>query len=93
MDDSKYKIKPVGRDEVIYSEGLYSIPVDFEIGVHGRPASVRASSIKRWLPPHETEEISDEKKRQILNAVKHWLGAPRKVVDVYDIQPWCEDHQ
>jgi hypothetical protein len=58
-----------GRDEYKYIEGDRVLILQAEM-LSGTPKRVIYSrTIKKWLPPHEKEDISDQKKQEILAKV------------------------
>jgi Zn-dependent M32 family carboxypeptidase len=58
-----------GRDEYKYIEGDRSLIVQAEM-LSGTPQRVIYSrTIKKWLPPYDKENITDQKKKEILEKV------------------------
>ena len=58
-----------GRDEYKYLEGGRALMFQAEM-LSGYPQRVIYSrTIKQWLPPHENEIITDEKRKEILQRV------------------------
>jgi hypothetical protein len=59
----------IGRDEYKYIEGDHVLTLQIEM-LSGTPRRViYQRTIKKWLPPHENEAISDEKRKEILERV------------------------
>ena len=59
----------VGRDEYRYVEGDHVLTLQIEM-LSGEPRRVIYSrTIKKWLPPHDNEVISDEKRKQIVEKI------------------------
>ena len=58
-----------GRDEYKYIEGDRALILQIEM-LSGTPRRVIYSrTIKKWLPPHEKENITDLKRKEILAKV------------------------
>ena len=58
-----------GRDEYKYIEGDRSLILQVEM-LSGTPQRVIYSrTIKNWVPPHDKEAITDEKKKEILKKI------------------------
>jgi hypothetical protein len=59
----------LGRDEYKYIEGDHALTLQIEM-LSGTPKRVIYSrTIKKWMPPHDNEAISDEKRKQILERI------------------------
>jgi hypothetical protein len=71
--DEHTTMVPLGRDQFKYREGDHEMHVTAELTA-GTPARVvYASSVKRWLPPHDGETISEDKKAAILKKVVQYF--------------------
>jgi len=58
-----------GRDEYKYIEGDRALILQVEM-LSGTPQRVIYSrTIKKWLPPHDKENITDQKRKEILEKV------------------------
>jgi immunity protein 74 of polymorphic toxin system len=73
--------------KVEYSESGKVATIEIEGGT-SEPGQVDwlvyAQTFQGWLPPHESEEITAEKRRQILKDVSEalsMLGMPHKIID------------
>ena len=72
IDDSSQLIM-LGRDEYKYIEGERSLVLQIEMlrGVPNR--LLYSSTIKRWLPPHQDERISEEDRQRIATKIANFL--------------------
>jgi hypothetical protein len=67
--DEISSMERVGRDEYRYVEGDHVLTLQIEM-LSGEPRRVIYSrTIKKWLPPHDNEVISDEKRKQIVEKI------------------------
>jgi hypothetical protein len=67
--DEFSSIERLGRDEYKYVEGDHALVLQVEM-LSGTPRRVIYSrTIKNWLPPHEMENITDQKRKEILRKV------------------------
>ena len=73
---------------LVYSEGGKIAVIEIEGGGIDEPREVEwlvyAQTFRGWLPPHELVEISNEKRRQILENVSEslmTLGMAHKIVE------------
>jgi Zn-dependent M32 family carboxypeptidase len=67
--DEISSMERVGRDEYRYVEGDHVLTLQIEM-LSGEPRRVIYSrTIKKWLPPHDNEVISDEKRKQIIEKI------------------------
>lgn len=67
--DEQSSMERIGRDEYKYIEGNHALTLQVEM-LSGTPSRVIYSrTIKKWLPPHESEAISDAKKKEILERI------------------------
>lgn len=67
--DDITSMDPVSRDEWKYIEGDRQLILVAERGLGDPQLLIYASSVKRWLPPHENEEITDADRERILKKV------------------------
>ncbi|MEW5978115.1 MAG: Imm74 family immunity protein [Acidobacteriota bacterium] len=64
MDESSQLI-PTGRDEYQYIEGKRRLRLQIEL-LKGDPSRVLYSStIRRWLPPHQDEPLTEADRKRI----------------------------
>src|SRR5258706_7785603 len=61
--DSTTQLFKEGRDEYKYVEGGRSLLVQIDM-LGGRGKMLYSPTIKRWLPPHQDERISEEDRRE-----------------------------
>lgn len=73
---------------LVYSEGGKTAIIEIEGGGMDEPRKVEwliyAQTFRGWSPPHESVEISNEQRRQILENVGEslmTLGMPHKIVE------------
>jgi hypothetical protein len=67
--DEFTSIERLGRDEYKYVEGDHALVLQVEM-LSGTPRRVIYSrTIRKWLPPHDMEDIADQKKEEILQKV------------------------
>ena len=67
--DHVSSMERLGRDEYKYIEGDHALTLQVEM-LSGTPKRVIYSrTIKKWLPPHDNEFISDEKRKEILERI------------------------
>ena len=72
IDDQRYLYR-VDRDGYRYCEGPRCLLVQVEL-LSGRPnCLIYASTIDRWLPPHEGEPISADKRKEIAETIRLFL--------------------
>jgi hypothetical protein len=71
--DEISSMERVGRDEYRYVEGDHVLTLQIEM-LSGEPRRVIYSrTIKKWLPPHDNEVISDEKRKQIVEKISQYF--------------------
>jgi hypothetical protein len=64
--DNISSMERLGRDEYKYIEGDRALRVQIEM-LSGTPEKVIYSrTVKNWLPPHENEVITEEKRKEIV---------------------------
>jgi hypothetical protein len=67
--DDVSSMERLGRDEYKYIEGDHALTLQVDM-LSGTPRRVIYSrTIKNWLPPYDSEVISDEKRKQILEKI------------------------
>ena len=60
----------MSRDEVRYHEGDHVLLFVAELMGKGEPSRIiYRDGIKRWLPPHENEEITEARRNEILRKI------------------------
>ena len=64
--DEHCSLQMVGRDEYKYWEGEKSMLIGIDMLTREPQKAISPSAIRRWLPPHENEEITEEKRQEIL---------------------------
>lgn len=80
--DDVSSMERVGRDEYRYIEGDHALTLQIDM-LSGSPRRVIYSrSIKGWLPPHDSEAISDEKRNQIIQKVCKYFELNHMSYDV-----------
>lgn len=79
-DDSE--LFQVGRDEYKYVERDRSLLLQIEM-LHGKPSKlIYSSTIKGWLPPHQTDKISEEDRKRIAEKIAQFLTREGESVQV-----------
>ena len=72
IDDSR-KLVRLGRDKYQYCEGDHVLVLQIEM-LGGKPSRlIYSSTIRRWLPPYEHEEISEIKRANIAETIRDFL--------------------
>jgi immunity protein 74 of polymorphic toxin system len=67
--DDLSSMERLGRDEYKFIEGDHALTVQVEM-LSGVPRRViYERTIKNWLPPHDHEIISEEKRKEILKKI------------------------
>ena len=67
--DDVSSMERVGRDEYKYIEGDRALMVQIEM-LSGTPKRVLYSrTIKNWMPPYDRENITEEKKKEIVGKI------------------------
>ena len=67
--DDVCSLERLGRDEYKYIEGERALKVQIEM-LSGTPKRlIYSRTIKSWLPPHEHETISEEKRTEIIGKI------------------------
>jgi immunity protein 74 of polymorphic toxin system len=67
--DDISSVERLGRDEYKYIEGDRALTVQIEM-LSGTPARVIYSrTIKNWMPPHDTEVITEDKRKEIVTKI------------------------
>jgi Immunity protein 74 len=80
--DATSELIRIGRDEYKYVEGEKKLVVYIEMGMGSQPFRLYCSSIDRWLPPHENEEISDVERQRIASRIADCLSRHKMRVTV-----------
>ena len=66
--DAGYSITRLGRAGLEYREGSRVMTVDCEV-LFKRGIELFADSIVSWRPPYDVEQITEEKRKQILSNI------------------------
>ena len=67
--DDVSSLERLGRDEYKYIEGERALTVQIEM-LSGTPKRlIYSRTIKCWLPPHEHETISEQKRKEIIEKI------------------------
>ena len=67
--DDTTSISPVSRDQLRYRESDHVLLFSAEL-MAGKPERhIYASSIERWLPPHDAEPITEVRRAEMLREV------------------------
>jgi hypothetical protein len=69
-----YTIRLHGRDSFLYREGQHQIVIVGEMLTGDVDFAVYVSSIRRWQPPFDKEEIGAEKRELILQRLTTWMS-------------------
>ncbi len=64
--DNSTNVYKRGRDEYLYKEGNHSLMIYAELLTGNPDIDIDISSIRKWLPPHQDEYLSQEDKNRIL---------------------------
>lgn len=76
--DSASQLIRLGRDEYKYVEGERSVVLQTDM-LTGKPRRmIYSSTIKRWQPPHQNEEITEKERRRIASKIADFF-AHRKI--------------
>ena len=71
--DGVASMRRTGRDTYLYVEGDHKLEVYAEMLIGNPARAIDSSGIDRWLPPHDSEEISEADKERILkNACRYF---------------------
>jgi len=71
--DSGSQLMRLGRDEYKYVEGERSLVLQIDMGRGVPNRLLYSSTIKRWLPPHQNETISEEDRKRIAAKIANFL--------------------
>ena len=63
--DATSQLVRLGRDEYKYLEGERSLVLQIDMLIGEPRRVIYSSTIKRWLPPHDNEEVTVEDKHRI----------------------------
>lgn len=60
------RFEPNGRDEYHFVEGDRRLPIHAErLGGGAHDVEVHPDAVGHWLPPHDSEPLTEERKREI----------------------------
>jgi len=71
--DAESQLIRLGRDEYKYIEEEHSLILQIDMGVGVPNRLLYSSTIKRWLPPHQDETISQEDRQRIASKIASFL--------------------
>ncbi|MEW5978117.1 MAG: Imm74 family immunity protein [Acidobacteriota bacterium] len=81
IDGSSHLIR-LGRDEYQFVEGARRVNVYIEM-LSGTPdRMLDRSSIDRWLPPHEREDIDETERERIAGKISEFLNRQGHSVEI-----------
>ena len=81
-DQEGFRVLPVGRDELKYIEDDHELLAQAELQ-SGKPERIiYASTVRKWLPPHDHETISPEKHTEILNRLLDYYRRQKVTCDL-----------
>jgi Immunity protein 74 len=80
--DEGFSVEVLGRTGIEYREGDRAMFVDSEVLAAGHGIAIFKASLKCWKPPHDTEPLSDEKKREILRNISSAIGFRKQPVEI-----------
>jgi len=67
--DELCSMERLGRDEYNYIEGNHALTLQVEM-LSGTPSRVIYSrTIKNWMPPYDKENITEEKRKEIVKKI------------------------
>lgn len=89
--DGEKSFSSIGRDEFEYREGSRRMIIYAELLVGEASRAIDASSIERWLPPHDAEIVNSKQKREILRDIVTFFERRGKRAIVQNRQTWCPD--
>jgi hypothetical protein len=72
-----FRVSLCGRAGIVYKEGKRRMKIDSEMLGGEHDIVVYYDSIRRWLPPHDGEEISAEERERIRKNVAWALRSLR----------------
>jgi len=78
-----FSVEILGRTGLCYREGDRKMFVDSEVLLGPSGMGVYKSSIKQWDPPHESENIDEIKRKQIIENIRkafHFQGFEIEVI-------------
>jgi Immunity protein 74 len=71
--DSTRRLIRLSRDEYRYCDGERCLRLQIDM-LKGQPDRlIYSSTIKQWLPPHDSLEIPDSERRQIAETIRRFL--------------------
>ncbi len=68
--DLGFAVEVLGQTGIRYTEGEKSIFIDSEALAKPGAIALYASSIKRWEPPHETDELESSDRDRIIENIR-----------------------
>lgn len=81
IDDNRSLVR-LGRDEYKYCDGDHALVLQIEM-LTGKPGRLLYSStIRQWLPPHETEAIGSMQRREIAERIRRSLEKAGYTVEI-----------
>jgi hypothetical protein len=81
IDDNRSLVR-LGRDEYKYCDGDHELILQIEM-LTGKPNRLLYSStIKQWLPPHESEPIDSMQRREIAERISGCLETAGYTVQI-----------
>ncbi len=73
--DATSQLLRLGRDEYKYVEGERCITLQIEMLIGEPKRAIYSSTIRRWHPPHENEEITDEDRHRIATKIANFFAS------------------
>src|SRR5260221_6534027 len=68
-----FRIRLQGRDSFLYVEGDRTMTIVGEMQTGKVDFIIYLSSLRRWQPPHEMEEVDEIKRKEILGRLERWM--------------------
>ena len=82
QSDSGFSVEVLGQTGLQYSEAGRTMFIDSEVLTGPTGMMVYRSSIVRWAPPHDTEQLSEQKRTQIVENITEAFRAHGFNIDV-----------
>ena len=80
--DDRRRLLRLGRDEYKYCEGDHAVVLQIDM-LRGKPSRlIYLSTIRRWLPPFEEEQISEAKREAIAETIRLFLESQGETVAI-----------
>jgi hypothetical protein len=75
--DATSQLIRLGRDEYKYVEGERSLILQIDMLMREPKRMIYSSTIKRWMPPYQNEEITEADRRRIASKIADFFSRRR----------------